>query len=111
MKKAITLILILLAIPSTAEARGKTFTVGESVVKWASPQKYGRDETVTVRFRYKGLDLTANTVIQNCVIDYAGFGIVVRLWACDNGSKPSPLRVRIASARDDTAKVKMTYWR
>lgn len=113
MKKAIVLLtlILVLAVPAVAGAKGKAFTVGESVVRWSTPETFRRSEFVTVRFRINGRELTGVEVRRGCVFDYTGYGLVVRLWACDNGSQPSPIRLRIASARENPAKVRMTYWR
>lgn len=113
MKKvvALTISVLALAFPAGAGAKGKTFVVGETAVRWSSPERYARDELVNVRLSYRGRDLAWLEVKRNCVFDYTGYGLVVRVWACDNGSKPSPLRLRLASARENAAKVKLTYWR
>lgn len=98
-------------LPSAAEAKGKTFLVGEQVVKWQTPEKFRRGVRMAVRFKYRGRNLSGVMLRKDCALEYSGYGLIVRIRACDNGSKPSPLRLRIASAREDVVKLRMVYWR
>lgn len=113
MKKLVVVTVVLaglLVVPS-AGAKGKNLLVGNEAVEWTSPEKYARDVPMNVRIRVNGNEILGTAVRKDCVIDYAGRGVVVRVNGCDNGQKASPIRVRIASARERRVWVKVTYWR
>ena len=102
--------LLCLALPSAAEASSKTLRVGDTAVQWSTPSSYGDKDAPTIWLKYKGRDIVGNQVKAGCVIDFAGYGLTARVWACDNGKgHRAPIRVRVANSRGDMVKVHFVW--
>lgn len=111
MKKLGLMLIILLAFPSMAGGKSKTIHVENQTVRWTSPQSFNKTDDVRLRVRYKRTQLTGVEVVRGCVFDFSGYGIIARVWACDDHGRYSRLRIHVASARPQGATVRFVFWR
>ena len=106
---AVLIAAVIVPSAATASPHRVKLKVGAQTVEWLSPKSYGPADPVTIMVLFKGRELRGRVARANCTLDFAGFGLVARVYGCDGGKRPAPIRVRLASARSDVAKVTIVY--
>lgn len=108
MRKFILVVLslsVMLAVVPSAEAKTKTFVVGESAVRWETPEKFKRTDTLVITFSW-GRFMFDSTDDDKCVNYFTGHGITARVATCGHNK---PMRIKLVSARHRPATVKLEY--
>lgn len=94
-------------LPSVAEAGTKTkvFVVGDSAIRWETPEKFKRTDTLVITFSW-GRFMFDSTDDEKCVNYFTGHGMTARVATCGHNK---PMRIKLVSARNRPATVKLRY--